>query len=68
MSAHRRRPIGASGMVCKGKVSAKFRLSEDNVNLFTLLSARNLVQASEKANNISFFPSRSLISILQSKI
>ena len=36
--------------MCTDKISIKFRLSEDNVNLFTLLSARILVQASEKAN------------------
>ena len=49
MSAHRCRPIGLPA-VCTDKISIKFRLSEDNVNLFTLLSARILVQASEKAN------------------
>ena len=39
----------------EGKISAKFRLSEDNVKLFTLLSARNLVQTSEKASFLLAF-------------
>ena len=36
--------------------------------LFVLLSERNLVKAREKANSFAVFPSRSPISILQSKI